>query len=158
MARTIRNAVFLRTQEIVHRQRTCRKEDCVSVLDQSATYPLKPVAAAKPCNVQRTTLRSRGSPDDFEPAILPVGQLAVIRLKQARTSIVVAMLQRSKLRPRPRRRYSEPPPDKAALPSPENRDGCGRYPLRVRTLYFLNCSPTSLTVIARHPALGLGFG
>lgn len=32
------------------------KKIVFSLLDQSATYPLKPVAAAKPCNVQRTTL------------------------------------------------------------------------------------------------------
>ena len=57
---------------------------------------------------------------------------------------------------------SDPVPDPAsdndALLSPENRFGCGRYPLRVRTLYFFNWSPTSFTVIARQPVLALGFG
>ena len=49
-------------------------------------------------------------------------------------------------------------PDDAVLLSPENRDSRGRYPLRVRTLYFFRRSPTSFTVIARQPELGLALG
>lgn len=41
---------------------------------------------------------------------------------------------------------------------PEKREGSGRYPLLVRTLYFFSCSPTSLMVTVRHPLLGLAFG
>ena len=40
----------------------------------------------------------------------------------------------------------------------ENRNGCGRYPFRVRTLQFFNLSPTNFTVIVRQPVLGLNFG
>src|ERR1700683_2330835 len=40
----------------------------------------------------------------------------------------------------------------------ENRDGWGRYPLRVRILYPFAWSPISFTLIARQPELGLAFG
>jgi hypothetical protein len=55
--------------------------------------------------------------------------------------------------------HSEPDPRTSApLATPEGRLGRGRYPFRVRTWSFLSCSPDSLTVIARHPRLGLGCG
>ena len=44
------------------------------------------------------------------------------------------------------------------LVASENRNGCGRYPLRVRTLQFFNLSPTNFTVMVRHPVLALNFG
>src|ERR1700733_15550683 len=41
-------------------------------------------------------------------------------------------------RPRLRHSYSGTTPDSVVLSSLENLDGCGRYPLRVRTLYFFS--------------------
>jgi hypothetical protein len=41
---------------------------------------------------------------------------------------------------------------------PENREGSGRYPLRVRTLYFFRRSPISLTLIVRQPLFGFALG
>ena len=34
--------------------------------------------------------------------------------------------------------YSGPSFDSVVVSPPENRDGCGRYPFRVRTLYFFS--------------------
>jgi hypothetical protein len=46
--------------------------------------------------------------------------------------------------------------DAGPLPA-EDRFGVGRYPFRVRMWYFFR-SPTSCTLIERHPRLGLGLG
>ena len=47
--------------------------------------------------------------------------------------------------------------DAGSLPA-EDRFGVGRYPFRVRMWYFFQRSPTSCTLIERHPRLGFGLG
>jgi hypothetical protein len=47
--------------------------------------------------------------------------------------------------------------DVGSLPA-EDRFGVGRYPFRVRMWYFFERSPTSCTLIERHPRLGFGLG
>jgi hypothetical protein len=49
-----------------------------------------------------------------------------------------------------------PLPAVGPLPA-EDRFGVGRYPFRVRMWYFFR-SPTSCTLIERHPRLGFGLG
>ena len=47
--------------------------------------------------------------------------------------------------------------DVGSLPA-EDRFGVGRYPFRVRRWHFFQRSPTSRTLIERHPRLGFGLG